>query len=268
MDFTLHNGVDMPGLGLGLFEVAPARTASVVRCALACGYRLFDTAALYENERGVGEALRNSGLSRRDIFVTTKVHNLDQGYDATLKAFDESLDALGLEYIDLYLIHFPLSETRLETWRALTKLYKEKRCRAIGVSNFMVHHLRELEEFSELLPTVNQVEFHPYLFNHELLSYCEERGIHLQAYSPLARGAQFDDPKLVELAGHYHRTPAQILLRWSLEHGCSVIPKSIRPSRIRENSQIFDFDLEADDVATMDSFSCDLRMCWDPTEIP
>jgi len=265
----LNNDVRMPILGLGVYQSPPGRvTRNAVNFALRIGYRHVDTARIYGNEADVGEAVRESGVPREDLFVTTKLWNSDQGYDSTLRAFEDSLKRLGLDYLDLYLVHFPVPDVRKETWRAMETLLQKERCRAIGVSNFTIRHLEELIEESHVTPSVNQVEFHPFLYQKELLKYCQNRGIQVEAYSPLARGERLKHPRIISLATKYSKTPAQLMIRWGIEHGLVVIPKSTREERIRENSQVFDFDISDDDMRSLDSLNQDLRLNWDPTNVP
>jgi diketogulonate reductase-like aldo/keto reductase len=236
---------------------------NAVAAALEAGYRLIDTAALYGNETGVGNAIRASGIRREDIFVTTKVWNSDQGYDNTLRAFEASLARLGFDYVDLYLVHWPVKGKYKDTWRALERIYKEGLARAIGVSNFHVHHLQDLMASSEVKPAVNQVECHPLLTQTELRKFCREQNIAFQAWAPIMKG-QLDLPVLTELAAKYGKTPAQIVLRWDLQNDILTIPKSIRPERIRENAQIFDFELSAEDMARIDALNQNSRFGADP----
>jgi len=264
----LNSDVRMPILGLGVYQSPPGRvTRNAVNLALRVGYRHVDTARIYGNEADVGAAVRESGVPRGDLFVTTKLWNSDQGYDSTLRACEASLKRLGLDYLDLYLVHFPVPDVRKESWRAMETLLKKGRCRAIGVSNFTIRHLEELIEESHVIPSVNQVELHPFLYQKELLKYCQDRGIQVEAYSPLARGERLQDPRIASLATKYSKSPAQLMIRWGIEHGLVVIPKSTREERIRENSQVFDFDISDDDMRSLDSLDEDLRLNWDPTNI-
>ena len=264
----LNNDVRMPILGLGVYQSPPGRvTRNAVNLALRVGYRHVDTARIYGNEADVGEAVRESGVPRGDLFIATKLWNSDQGYDYTLRACEASLKRLGLDYLDLYLVHFPVPDVRKESWRAMETLLKKGRCRAIGVSNFTIRHLEELIEESHVIPSVNQVELHPFLYQKELLKYCQDRGIQVEAYSPLARGERLQDPRIASLATKYSKSPAQLMIRWGIEHGLVVIPKSTREERIRENSQEFDFDISDDDMRTLDSLNEDLRLNWDPTNV-
>ncbi len=264
----LNNGVEVPILGLGVYQSPPGKiTRDAVKYAFEYGYRLVDTARIYGNEQDVGLAIRDSGVRREDVFVTTKLWNSDHGYDSTLRAFEESLRRLGLKYVDLYLIHWP-ETLRQESWRAMIRLLKEGKCRAIGVSNYTIRHLEQLIASSDAVPAVNQVEFHPFLYQKNLLEYCESHGIQLEAYSPLTRGERLNDPNIVEIAKKQHRTPAQVLVRWALQHSLVAIPKSVRKERIFENSRVFDFTLSTDDMDTLDFLNQDFRTCWDPTNQP
>ncbi|RDU35234.1 aldo/keto reductase [Neobacillus piezotolerans] len=261
----LHNGVVIPYFGLGVYKVEEgAQVEGVVAEALRLGYRLIDTAALYQNEEGVGRAIRESGLPREDIFITTKVWNSDQGYDSTMKAFETSLRRLGLEYIDLYLVHWPVKGKYMDTWRALEKIYEEGKVRAIGVSNFNIHHLEDVMGQSKLKPAVNQVELHPVLAQKELRQFCEKNDILVQAWSPLARGRILADPILTAIAEKYGKSPAQVILRWHLQNGVAVIPKSITPSRLKENADIFDFELLMNDMDLINKLDAGTRFGADP----
>lgn len=261
----LHNGVEMPVFGLGVWQCSPGReTREAVGAALASGYRLIDTASMYQNERDVGEAVRASGLARDEVFVTTKLWNDDQGYEEALRAFEKSRKNLGFPTVDLYLIHWPVSGRRLDSWRALGKLLRDGDCRAIGVSNFTVAHLEELLASSDIVPMVNQVEFSPFLYQKELLDYCRSRGIQLEAYAPLTRGRRLADPVVNRVARAAGRTPAQVVLRWILQHATVPIPKSVRPERIRENAGAFDFSLDADAMALLDGLDEGYRTSWNP----
>ncbi|TCC41019.1 aldo/keto reductase [Kribbella speibonae] len=263
----LNNDVEMPQLGYGVFQVPNDETAAAVTQALEAGYRSIDTAAAYQNEAGVGQALAASGIDRSDLFVTTKLWNADQGYDSTLKAFDQSLSLLGLEYLDLYLIHWPTPARDLyvDSWRALEQLYADGRVRAIGVSNFQPEHLDRLAQSSRITPAVNQVELHPYLRQDEVRAYGGDFGIRTEAWSPLAKGGTLlDEPVVTKLAALYGRTPAQIVLRWHLQLGNIVIPKSVTPSRIRENLNVFDFSLTDDDLTAISTLDRNERTGPDP----
>jgi methylglyoxal/glyoxal reductase len=261
---TLNNGVEMPLLGLGVYDIYGKEAEQTIEWALEIGYRLFDTAAMYENEVQVGQALRQGNVPRKELFITTKVHNEDQGYDQTLRAFDQSMDRLGCEYIDLYLIHWPLTQTRKSTWKALETLYAQGNVRAVGVANYLVPFLEEMKNYANVVPAVNQIEFSPYLFLTSELDYCRQQGIQLQAYSPLVRGQRFSDPRLIALATKYGKTPAQLLIRWALQHGVSTIPKSASRKRLEENFNVFDFSLSAGDLHYMDNLHENLRVVEDP----
>jgi 2,5-diketo-D-gluconate reductase A len=252
---SLNTGAAIPQLGFGVFQVPPEDTAEVVGTALRDGYRSIDTAAAYGNEEGVGRAIADSGLARDELFVTTKLWNDDHGRDAAQRAFEASLERLGLDQVDLYLIHWPAPERDLyvETWQALEELHADgHRARAIGVSNFTVAHLRRLLEETGTVPAVNQVELHPHLIQRELREFHEEHGIRTEAWSPLAKGELHDDPEIVAVAGAHGKTPAQVILRWHLQIGNIVIPKTVTPKRIAENIDVFDFELSPDEVARID----------------
>jgi len=256
----LNNGLEIPMLGLGVYQSPPGRpTRQAVQYALEIGYRHIDTAKIYDNEADVGTAVKESGLHRDDIFITTKVWNSDQGYDSRLKACSTSLARLGLGYIDLYLIHWPVMGLSIKTWKAMEQLLKEGKVEAIGVSNYMIDHLEEILYDSDVVPSVNQVEFHPFLYQQDLLHFCEKKGIQLEAYSPLTRAKRLADPNIVKLAKKYEKTPAQILIRWSLQHGLVVLPKSIHKDRIKQNTEVFDFDLKTEDMTILDSLNEDLQ---------
>jgi len=257
---TLHNGVKMPWVGLGVFKVTEGEeVVQSVKAAIKNGYISIDTAAIYKNEEGVGQAIKESGVPREELFITSKVWNSDQGYESTLAAFETSLNKLGLDYLDLYLIHWPGKNKYKETWKALEKLYKDGRVRAIGVSNFLVHHLEDLISTAEIKPMVNQVEFHPHLTQKELLAYCKKEGIQMEAWSPLKQGQLLNEPVLEYLAHKYNKSVAQVILRWDLQHGVVTIPKSIKEHRIIENADIFDFELSAEDMDKIDGLNQDSR---------
>lgn len=264
-DFTvLHNGVKMPWLGLGVWKVQEGeQVVDVVKAAISSGYRSIDTAAVYGNEDGVGKGIVESGVARDELFITSKVWNADQGYDTTLQAFETSMGKLGLDVLDLYLVHWPVKGKYKETWRALEQLYKDGRVRAIGVSNFHVHHLQDLLDGAEIVPMVDQVEFHPLLGQPELRAFCKEHHIQLEAWSPLMQG-NLDVPLLAELGKKYEKSPAQIILRWDIQHHVVTIPKSITPSRIAENAAIFDFSLSAEDMEKIDGLNQNKRFGPDP----
>lgn len=262
---TLNNGIKMPYFGLGLYNIPDGKPIiEVINYALELGYRLFDTASMYANEKGVGIAINNSAIPREEIFITTKVWNSEQGYDNTLRAFDSSLKRLGLEYVDLYLIHWPVKNKYKETWKALEKIYKEGRARSIGVSNFLIHHLKDILDNCEIVPSVNQIEFHPFLIQPELLEFCKKHDIQVEAWSPLMHGRIFDEPLLKEIAKKYNKTIAQIVLRWDLQKDVITIPKSSNKERIKSNSEIFDFELSEEDMKSIDSLDRNYRIGADP----
>ncbi|MBM7684629.1 MAG: aldo/keto reductase [Epulopiscium sp.] len=264
---TLHNGVKMPWLGFGTFKITEeGQVENSVLEALKVGYRHIDTAAVYGNEESVGRAMKNSGVKREEIFLTSKVWNSDQGYDSTLRAFEASLKRLDTNYLDLYLIHWPKPLNK-ETWRALEKLYKEKRVRAIGVSNFKVYHLEELMESCEIVPMVNQVEYHPRLQQTDLLEFCKKHNIQLEAWGPLMQGKIFDIPLMKELSEKYNKTISQIALRWDLQTGVVTIPKSVTPERIKENSDIFDFEISKEDMERIAELNTGERVGTDPDDV-
>jgi diketogulonate reductase-like aldo/keto reductase len=265
---TLNNGIQIPVLGLGTYLMKPGEeTYNACLWALECGYRHIDTAAFYKNEEDVGRAVRDSNIERQEIFVTTKIWNDDQGYDKTLRAVERSLKLLGFDYIDLILVHWPMPKLRKETWKALEKVYDEGICAAIGVSNYTISHLQELFNYANVIPVVNQVEFSPFLYQKELQEFCEENNIKIEAYSPLARGRKFDHPVLIELSKKYNKTPAQIMIRWALQVGTIVIPKSSNKERIKENASVFDFEISKEDMDKLNSLSEGFRVAWNPENI-
>jgi diketogulonate reductase-like aldo/keto reductase len=254
--FRLLNGVEMPYFGLGVFgSEAGEETIQAILWALEAGYRHIDTATLYGNESSVGEAVKSSRLKREDIFITTKVWNSDQGYRNTLEAFRTSLEKLRMDYIDLYLIHWPVRDKYMDTWEALEKLYADKLVRAIGVSNFLPHHIDKIIRQKGEIPLVNQVEFHPYLVQPELLNYCKQHQIQVEAWSPILKGRVNDFPLLQQIAAKYSKTPVQVTLRWDLQKGVITIPKSTRRERINSNADIFDFELTAEEVNQIDALN-------------
>lgn len=266
---TLAGGVEMPVFGLGVWQSAAGEeTHGAVAEALRAGYRLVDTASAYRNEADVGAAVRESGLPRDDVFVTTKLWNADHGYDRTLRAIDASLARLGLERVDLYLVHWPVEGLRAESWRAMERIRADGKARAIGVSNYTIRHLDELLSRAAVPPAVNQVELSPFLQQRELRAYCARHGIQVEAYGPLVRGQRMDHPAVVGIARRHRSTPAQVLLRWGLQHGLVVIPKSVRPERIRENAGALGFALAAEEMAALDGLDEGYRTCWDPTDVP
>jgi diketogulonate reductase-like aldo/keto reductase len=261
----LNTGATLPQVGLGVWQTPSGRvTRAAVAAAFQAGYRHIDTARIYGNEADVGAAVRDSGIARADTFVTTKLWNDDQGYDRALKAFDASLERLGLDYVDLYLIHWPVAGKRLESWRALERLYEDKRARAIGVSNFLVPHLEQLLAKAKVVPAVNQIELHPFLQRQDTCALCAREGIVVEAYSPLTRGKKLGHPVLEEVAKKTKRSPAQVLLRWGVQHGFVVLPKSTRAERIQENGRLFDFSLSAEAMKRLDALEEGLATGWDP----
>ncbi|TCW41475.1 diketogulonate reductase-like aldo/keto reductase [Laceyella sacchari] len=266
---TLHNGVKMPWFGIGVFKVEEGlELVHAIKTAIQYGYRSIDTAAIYENEAGVGqgirEGLKETGISREELFVTSKVWNADLGYESTIKAYETSLNKLGLEYLDLYLIHWPVEGKYKEAWRALETLYKEGRVKAIGVSNFHIHHLEDLMKDAEIKPMVNQVEYHPRLTQKELKAFCREHGIQLEAWSPLMQGQLLDHQVLKDIANKYGKSPAQVILRWDLQNGVVTIPKSTKAHRIAENAQVFDFALTDEEMERIDGLNQNKRVGPDP----
>jgi diketogulonate reductase-like aldo/keto reductase len=264
---TLNNGISMPLLGLGVYDVYGLAAERAILHALKTGYRLIDTASFYQNEKEVGSAIRHSGIKREEIFVTTKIWHSDQGYDSALRAYDTSLKKMGLDHVDLYLIHWPIKHKRKDTWRALEKLYEEKRVHAIGVSNYLVPFLKELETYAHVVPAVNQIEFSPWLYLKDELDYCQSKGIQLQSYTPLVRGLKFNHSIVQQLAQKHRKTPAQIILRWNLQLGVSTIPKSANPTRIEENFNVFDFALDVDDMLALSNLNENFRVVENPIEL-
>jgi len=262
----VNNGTKIPILGLGVWQISAGKVCEgAVSAALEAGYRHIDTAAIYENEESVGNAIKKSSIPREEIFITTKLWNDDHGN--VEKAFNESLKKLQLDYVDLYLMHFPVPK-RNSSWKILEKIYKSGKAKAIGVSNFTIRHLKELLENSDVIPAVNQVEFHPYLYQKELLDFCNEKGIKVEAYSPLTHGKKLNDRRLLEIAKKYNKSAAQVLIRWCLQHRLIAIPKSSKKERIMENSSVFDFEISKQDMKKLDGFNENLRTCWDPTDAP
>ncbi len=265
----LNNGVEMPYLGLGVYGArAGGEAEAAVRTALDAGYRLIDTAKLYGNEADVGKAVRESGVPRDEVFVTTKLWNSDHGYDETLRACQRSLRDLGLAYVDLYLVHWPVAGRRRETWKAMEALYAKGWARAIGVSNYMPRHLEELLAEADVVPAVDQIELHPFLPQKEVLAACRAHGILPEAYSPLTKGRRLADPGLATVARKHGKSAAQVLIRWGLEQGAAVIPKSVKPERIRENREVFDFALDATDLRELGSLQDNRHSAWDPAREP
>ncbi|MCM3304182.1 aldo/keto reductase [Priestia megaterium] len=266
---TLHNGAKMPGFGLGVFKVEEGpELVNAIKVAIKHGYRSIDTAAIYGNEEGVGqgirEGLKEAGISRENVFVTSKIWNSDLGYEATIAAYETSLKKLGLDYLDLYLIHWPVEGKYKEAWRALETLYKEGKVKAIGVSNFQVHHLKDLMEDAEIKPVINQVEYHPRLTQKELQAFCEKHHIQLEAWSPLMQGELLDNEVLTEIANKHNKSVAQVILRWDVQNGIITIPKSTKEHRIVENASIFDFELNKEEIERIDELNQNHRVGPDP----
>lgn len=263
----LNNGVVMPWFGLGTYKAEGEEVAKAVTSALELGYRSIDTAAVYGNEEEVGQSIASSGVTRDSLFVTTKVWNTDQGYDTTLRAFETSSKKLGLDVIDLYLIHWPGKDKYKDTWRALERLYEEGRVRAIGVSNFQIHHLEELLKDSGTVPAVNQVELHPRFIQKELHEFCNRHQIQIEAWAPLMKGRLQDNSLLQSIAQKHGKTVSQIILRWGLQNRIVIIPKSVTPSRIRENSEIFDFELSREELSAISGLDAGERIGTDPDKL-
>lgn len=268
---TLPGNVELPALGLGVFRAPRGRgTQDAVLTALEAGYRHIDTATVYESEADVGEAIRGSDIPREDVFVTTKLWNTDHGFDAALSACDASLARLGFDYVDLYLVHWPVPEARLDTWRAMERILGDGKARAIGVSNYMPGHLEELLADAAVPPAVNQFELSPFNYGSRraLVDLCDESGIVVEAYSPLTKGLKLGDPTLAAIGATHGKSPAQVLIRWALEHGFVVIPKSTNPERIRQNADVFDFSLSDGELAQLDALDEGLVTGWDPATEP
>ncbi|HUD05686.1 MAG TPA: aldo/keto reductase [Candidatus Saccharimonadales bacterium] len=268
MDYlTLNNKVKIPQLGFGTWKLKPLGEAKkATKYALEVGYRHIDTAHIYLNEHSVGKAIAESGIARKDIFITTKLWNWDQKH--AHRAFDESLKKLGVEYIDLYLMHYPVTETRLQAWKDMEEIYKSGRAKAIGVSNFAIRHLEQLLKNSQVVPAINQVELHPFLYQKELMGYCKSKDIAVEAYSPLVHGERMDNPVISEIANKHKKTNAQVLLRWNLQHGNIVIPKSKTPGRIKENFEVFDFELAKEEMLKLNGLNEGLIVFWDTEKTP
>ncbi|MGP4039387.1 aldo/keto reductase [Gracilibacillus sp. D59] len=264
---TLHNGVKMPWFGLGVFLVEEGEEVyNSVKWALEHGYKSIDTAAVYGNEEGVGKAIKDSGIPREELFITSKLWNGDQGYEETIQALETSLNKLGLEYLDLYLIHWPVPELNKykESWKAMEKLYNDGKIRAIGVSNFKEHHLEDLINNSQVVPMVNQVEYHPHLQQRSLHEFCKNHNIQLEAWSPLKQGKILDDPTLTDIAKHHGKSTAQVILRWDLQQEVVTIPKSVKQHRIHDNADIFDFELSEEEMKLIHDMNKDERVGPDP----
>ncbi len=264
---VLNNGVKMPWLGFGVYQIEDGNEVeSAVKYALESGYRSIDTAAVYKNETGVGNAIKESGVAREDIFLTTKVWNDDMRQSRTAQAFEESLEKLQTDYVDLYLVHWPVAGFYKETWEEMEAIYKSGRAKAIGVSNFLVPHLEDILQDCNVVPAINQIEFHPYLVQPELLSFCKSKQIQVEAWSPLMQGHIVEVPTIQEMAKKYNRTEAQVVLRWSLQHGVVTIPKSSNPKRIFENMQVFSFELSQEDMDALDALNKGKRFGPDPAD--
>jgi diketogulonate reductase-like aldo/keto reductase len=262
---TLNNGVAMPIFGLGVFRASEGEEVeNAILKAIEVGYTHIDTAAVYGNEKGVGQAVRRSGLARNNIFITTKVWNSDQGYASTMKAFDQSIDRLGMDYVDLYLIHWPKGPLSIETWKAMEEIYRSGRAKAIGVSNFLVHHLEELLPHCHVKPTVNQIEFHPWLQQPTLIKFCIDNGIQPEAWSPIMKGRVNEIPVIKALAAKYGKSPVQVTLRWEIQKGIVTIPKSVKAERIMSNADIFKFELTTEEMAMIDRIDKHERIGADP----
>lgn len=264
---ALNNGISIPQLGFGVYQVPPEDTKKATLTALEVGYRHIDTAQGYHNEQGVGEAVRESGLDRSDVFVTSKLINGKHAHDDALAAFDGTLEALGFDYVDLFLIHWPLPGIDIdfvETWQALEEIYRSGRAKAIGVSNFQANHLRRLIQETEIVPAVNQIEVHPYLTNEDVRAVDAEHGIATEAWSPIAQGLVLDDPVITGIAKEHDRTPAQIVLRWHVQRGDIIFPKSVTRSRVEENFELFDFELSDSDMGLITALNKDHRTGPDP----
>ncbi|WP_213814988.1 aldo/keto reductase [Glaciihabitans sp. dw_435] len=265
---ALNNGVEIPQLGFGVFQIAPADTKVATLEALEVGYRHIDTAEMYGNEKGVGDAVRESGLAREDVFVTSKLNNGFHAREDALKAFDTTLDTLGFEYIDLFLIHWPLPAVGdfVDTWKAMEEIYASGRAKAIGVSNFQPQHIQRLLDHTDIIPAVNQIEVHPYLTQDDVRGFNNEHGIETEAWSPIAQGLVLTDPTITEIADRIGKSPAQVTLRWHIQRGDIVFPKSVSRSRIEENFALFDFTLTDDDVAAISELNRNERTGPNPDE--
>jgi 2,5-diketo-D-gluconate reductase A len=265
-EITLNNGVRIPQLGFGVFQIEPSKTAEATLRALEIGYRHIDTAQMYGNEKEVGEAVRRSGLPRKDVFVTSKLNNGKHAHKDALDSFDRTLEDLGFDYLDLFLIHWPLPKVSdyVETWKAMEEIYASGRAKAVGVSNFQPAHLERVLEQTKLVPAINQIEVHPYLTQDEVRAFDAEHGIATEAWSPIAQGAVLDDPAVTAVAKRVGRTPAQVVLRWHLQRGDIVFPKSVTPERVKENFELFDFELSDQDMAAITALNRDERTGFDP----
>ncbi len=263
----LNNNLKIPLLGFGTWQLKPIFEApQAVAAALEVGYRHIDTAHIYFNEGSVGKAIKESGIEREDIFLVSKLWNFD--HNKVEQAYEKSLKKLGVDYLDLYLMHFPVTKTRISAYKDMEKIYKEKRVKSIGVSNFTIDHLKELMSQTEIVPVVNQVEFHPFLYQKDLLEFCNKHGIALEAYSPLSHGKRLDDTTLETIAKKHNKSVAQVMIKWSLQHGNIVIPKSRNLGRIKQNFEVFDFKLNDQEMTSINNLNEDYRTCWDPTKTP
>ncbi len=261
----LHNGVEMPWLGLGVFQTEEGdEVLQAVEVALKAGYRHIDTAAIYQNEQGVGQALGASDVPREDVFVTTKVWNTDQGFDSTLRAFEQSQEKLNLDYVDLYLVHWAVKGKYTDTWKALEKLYQDGLVKAIGVSNFEPHHLEDIFKICDIKPMVNQVELHPWFPQKPLHDFCKQHHIQIEAWGPLSRGQALNEPTVKAIADKHGKSPAQVFIRWELQSEIVTIPKSVKPGRIQGNAEVYDFELDAEDMVQMASMDQNKRLGPDP----
>ncbi|MDY0082233.1 MAG: aldo/keto reductase [Ignavibacteriaceae bacterium] len=264
----MNNSVEVPQLGLGVYLTkSGSECINAVTWAFEAGYRHIDTAKFYKNEKDVGEAVRNSGIKREEVFVTTKLWNEDQGYESALKAFDKSLKDLNINYIDCYLIHWPVKDKRKDSWKALEKIYESGYCKSIGVSNYMIPHLDELFTYANVIPVMNQVEFNPYNYQKDLLEFCNKNKIILEAYAPLTRSKRLNDNKVLSIAEKHKKTNAQVLIRWAIQHELVVIPKSVHKERIIENADLFDFSLDESDMDILNNMNEDFRVSWNPASI-
>lgn len=263
----LNNGIEIPQFGLGVYLTKPSECVNACLRAFEAGYRHIDTASMYGNEKEVGEAVRVSGLPREEIFVTTKLWNDDHGFDKALKAFDKSLKKFGLDYIDLYLIHWPGTDKRKEAWKALEKIYQSGQCKAIGVSNYMIHHVEELFTYANIIPAVNQCEFHPFLYTKDLLDFCNKHKIAFEGYSPLARMRRRNHPAINQVMKKYSKTYSQVLIKWSLQHDVITIPKSSKQERIISNADVFDFEISDEDMELLNSLNEGLHTSWNPMRV-
>ncbi len=263
----LSNGLEMPVLGLGTYRSRGEECVQAVRWALGEGYRLIDTSLAYWNEPEVARGIEESGVPRDQVFITSKLENDDHGYDSTQAAIERTLSNLRTDYLDLYLIHWPVSDLRADTWRAMEELYRQGKAKAIGVSNYTIRHLREMKDYAEVTPAVNQCEFHPFLYQRELLDYCTAKGIQFECYSPLAKASRLDDPTLNEIGHAHERTAAQVMLRWETQLGCVAIPKSVHREWIAENLSIFDFELSAEEMERISVLDEDRHLDWDPRSV-